>query len=389
MGVFHKGNRWYAEFRVDGKKKVEVVKVEGKAPELVNKRDALDFLAIKRSQVARGEYMAAKEKAVQFEKLAQAFLEWANENYKRPERDAAAVKQLLSHFEGRNVHSLSLFDVEKYKSARKKEGRKPETINKELGALRRMLNLAASGNLNVKISKNPLAGMKLLRVPERRYRVIKGWEFEKLYAAAPMHFKPILLCAYVTGMRRGELQKLRWSEVDLEKRRIHVIETKNGESRSIPIVGDLYKTLSEMQPLASGEYVFTGPLRHYNEPGKSTQDGEKTPISKPYTSATAWKSAWSSTLKKSGVEKCRFHDLRHSFVSRLLVDEGVDYATVMSLSGHKDIKMLLRYSHTSEAAKETAIRKLEKSLETPNYTPTSYSENLEPEKVVDISKGKG
>lgn len=371
MGVFHKGNRWYAEFRVDGKKKVEVVRVEGKAGELINKRDALDFLAIKRSEVARGVYIEQKAKAVQFEKLAQAFLEWANENYKRPERDHAAVKVLLSHFEGRNVHSLSLFDVEKFKSARKKEGRKPETINKELGALRRMLNLAVDGTLDVKISKNPLAGMKLLRVPERRYRVIKGWEFEKLYAAAPLHFKPILLCAYVTGCRRGEIVKLKWSEVDLEKRRIHVIETKNGESRSIPISGNLYKTLSEMQPLASGECVFTGHL------------------GKPYTSATAWKSAWSSTLKKAGTEKCRFHDLRHSFVSRLLVDEGVDYATVMSLSGHKDIKMLLRYSHTSEAAKETAIRKLEKSLEAPNYTPTSYSENIEPEKVVDISKRKG
>ncbi|MCL4244009.1 MAG: tyrosine-type recombinase/integrase, partial [Candidatus Dadabacteria bacterium] len=264
MGVFHKGNRWYAEFRVDGKKKVEVVRVEGKAGELINKRDALDFLAIKRSEVARGVYIEQKAKAVQFEKLAQAFLEWANENYKRPERDHAAVKVLLSHFEGRNVHSLSLFDVEKFKSARKKEGRKPETINKELGALRRMLNLAVDGTLNVKISKNPLAGMKLLRVPERRYRVIKGWEFEKLFAAAPLHFRPILLCAYVTGMRRGEIVKLKWSEVDLEKRRIHVIETKNGEARSIPISGDLYKTLSEMQPLASGEYVFTGPLRRYN-----------------------------------------------------------------------------------------------------------------------------
>jgi len=64
-------------------------------------------------------------------------------------------------------------------------------------------------------------------------------------------------------------------------------------------------------------------------------------------------------MKKSGIEKCRFHDLRHTFVSNLIVGEKEDFATVMALSGHKDISMLKRYSHTQEQAKRAAIQNSE------------------------------
>ena len=79
---------------------------------------------------------------------------------------------------------------------------------------------------------------------------------------------------------------------------------------------------------------------------------------KPYISNTAWNNA----LKKSGTEKCRFHDFRHTFVSNLIVGEKEDFETVMSLSGHKDLRMLKRYSHTREEAKKAAIEKLENRI---------------------------
>jgi len=89
------------------------------------------------------------------------------------------------------------------------------------------------------------------------------------------------------------------------------------------------------------DFVFTGP------------DG------RPYTSLTSWKRTWGTALRKSGIEKCRFHELRPTFVSNLIVGEKEDFATVMALTGHKDISMLKRYSHTQEEAKRIAIHKLE------------------------------
>jgi len=78
----------------------------------------------------------------------------------------------------------------------------------------------------------------------------------------------------------------------------------------------------------------------------------------PYTNKSYWRLTWNIALRKSGIDKCRFHDLRHAFTSRLIVDEKEDYATVMALTGHKDISMLLRYSHTREEAKRSAVNKI-------------------------------
>ena len=239
--------------------------------------------------------------------------------------------------QGKNVYAISLWEIEKYKSERKKQGRKPETINKELGAIRRMFNLALQGVLSVKLGKNPVQGLKLLRVPKMKPRVLKDWKFQMLYKTASNHFKPILLCACLTGMRRSEIARLKWKDVDFEDGYIHVVETKNDESRTIPIGESLLNTLRGMEKEAVSEFVFTSP------------DGTH------YTSLTSWKRAWGTALKRSGIEKCRFHDLRHTFVSNLIVNEKEDFATVMALSGHKDISMLKRYSHTQEEAKKAAI----------------------------------
>jgi len=148
----------------------------------------------------------------------------------------------------------------------------------------------------------------------------------------------------MTGMRRGEIAKLKWSDVDLEQRYIYVNETKNDDCRSIPINESLYQILVNLKNSASSIYVFT------------TREG------KPYISKNLWRTAWDNAFKKAGIDYCTFHHLRHTFTSRLIVDEKEDYATVMALTGHKDIRMLQRYSHTREEAKKLAINKLSKVL---------------------------
>ena len=342
MGVYKKNNRFYIDYYTpSGKRKREVVSIPGKDPATITYRDAENALSIRRSEIAQGKFDIAKtEKPVKFEKLVDAYLEWAKDNHKSLERDYTACKNLLAYFQGKNVYSLNLWEIEKYKSERKKLGRKPETINKELGALRRMFNLALQGVLGVRMGRNPVNGLKLVRVTKLKPRVLTDQEFQRLYLAASDHFKPILLCAYMTGMRRSEIARLKWKDVNLVDGLLEVIETKNYEPRSIPIGEPLLNILREMEKTVVSEFVFISP------------DG------KPYTSLTSWKRTWSTALRKSGIEKCRFHDLRHTFVSNLIVGEKEDFATVMALSGHKDISMLKRYSHTQEEAKKAAIQKL-------------------------------
>lgn len=342
MGYYKKGNRWYLDYYDNGRRKREVVSIPGKDPADITRREAEQALAIRKAEIAQGKFeIVNTEKQIKFNVLLEDYLEWAMENHRSPIRDITASKHFASFFKDRVISTITLWDVEKYKSLRKKLGRKPETINRELTILRSLFNLAKKGSLKHKISKNPIAGMKLLKVPKKQYRVLSDLEFNKLYDAAATHLKPILLCAFLTGMRRGEIRKLKWSEVDLDDRYIYVIETKNDEYRSIPICNSLLEALKELKKKSISEYVFT------------TQDG------KPFISNKSWDGAFKSAVRKSGIKPCTFHEIRHTFASNLIVREKEDFATVMSLTGHKDIRMLKVYCHTNKESKMSAIDKLD------------------------------
>jgi integrase len=339
MGVFCKGNRWYLDYYLpDGRRKREVVGHVNR----VTRSIAEKALKVRIAEIVQGRFnIESTKKPIVFDHLMEKYLEWAKSHHRRADRDLAASKPLLSFFGGKQIGDLNLWLIEKYKAKRKDEGKKPETVNKELSILRRMFNLAVEWKL---ITTNPVQGMKPVKIQRYLPRVLTEEEFHKLYQAASPHFKPILLCAYMTGMRRSEIAKLKWEDIDFKRGYIYVKETKNDESRSIPMAKPLLITLAELRKRATGEFVFT------------------TPRGEPYTYITAWKRAWEGALRRSGIGKCRFHDLRHTFVSNLIVGEKEDLATVMELSGHKDIRMLRRYSHTRESAKKTAVEKLGERL---------------------------
>ncbi len=342
MGVYKKDNRWYIDYYLpNGKRKREAVSIEGVDPSKINREDSNKALSIRKAEIAQGKFDIQKlEKPLPFEHLASMYLEWAKDNHIAFEREETAVNALLSYFKGKNSNTVTLWHTEQYKSKRKAKGRMPSTINKELGVLRLMYNVAVSGKLKWKLNKNPIQGIKLLKIPNKKNRVLKDWEFQKLYAACSVQLKLIVLCAYSTGMRRSEISNLKWDNVDLRTKYINLEETKNNESRSIPINKILFEHLVKRQDDSTSEYVFTRP------------DGQ------PYSARTSWRYLWLKALKESGIAKLRFHDLRHTFISNLIVDEKEDFATVMSLSGHKDIRMLKHYSHTHEDAKKTAVEKL-------------------------------
>lgn len=358
MGVYKKDNRWYIDYYLpDGIRKREVVSIKGKAPERITREDAKKALSIRRAEIAQGKFeLAGTTKPLAFDKLINRYLEWAKDNHRAPERDADAAKHFKAYLGGKPLISITPWLIEKYKSHRKALGRKPDTINRELGILRRMFNLAIQWKI---ATINPLKGVTFLQTQRYIPRVLREWEFQKLYHAASPHFKPILLCAYTTGMRRREICRLKWEDVDLEKGYIFVKETKNNESRALPIDATLKDHLTKLRERNTCEHVFT------------TDNG------KPYISKGAFKRAWATALKRSGIAKCRFHDLRHTFCSDLIVGEKEDIATVMELTGHKDIRMLKRYSHTREEAKKAAIAKLGKRLN-----------RLSMDTSMDTSKGK-
>jgi integrase len=150
-----------------------------------------------------------------------------------------------------------------------------------------------------------------------------------------------VIAALHTGFRASELLSLTWEDVDFRRRVITVraAYAKNGESRSVPMNAVLTETLHMVRMNAS---VVIGPVF-------CSRNGT------PYRS---FRMAFERAIRQAGIEGLVFHDLRHSFASRLVMS-GIDLPTVQVLMGHKEISMTLRYTHLTTDHKQQAVRALE------------------------------
>lgn len=139
-------------------------------------------------------------------------------------------------------------------------------------------------------------------------------------ATNPVWLKSLLVFALHTGMRRGEILNLLWKDVDFFRKLVIVVQSKNGEKRSIPMSQTLYNTLKSMSKVMDiSSRVFPMSVRSLRE-------------------------VFEKALNKAGINDFHFHDLRHTFATRL-VQNGVDLYKVKELLGHKTITMTMRYAH--------------------------------------------
>lgn len=152
--------------------------------------------------------------------------------------------------------------------------------------------------------------------------------------------KPLVVTALNTGFRAGELLSLTWEEVDFERQLVSVRAgyAKNGERRSIPMNEMLHATLEEVRI----KHSTHGPVF----------------LSRAGTPYRSFRTAFEHAVAKANITDFHFHDLRHTFASRLVM-AGVDLPTIKELMGHKDIKMTLRYTHLSNSHKREAVRALD------------------------------
>jgi len=331
MGVYQRGKSYYFNFYYDGKRYNEKI---GR----VSKSVAEEKLNIKRSEVIRGEWKPKTTKIL-FDKFRDQYLEFSLAT-KKPgtaKRDIVSLKPLQTFFGTKLISEINPFLIEKYKQKRKEDEVSVRTINIELACLRHMFNMALKWG---KAQKNPVGDVKLFKEPEGKDRILSPEEEIRLFEAVlsskkAQHLEPVIITAIQTGMRKGEVLGLKWSNVDLVNRLIIVEGTKSGYIRRIPMNTKLTETLGGAKKVSKGDYVFS-------------RNG------KPYKS---FRSAWDHTLKKAGIEDLTFHSLRHTFGTRLGM-AGVDVKTIQELMGHRDIKMTMRYSHPTPEHKRNAVELL-------------------------------
>jgi integrase len=218
------------------------------------------------------------------------------------------------------------------------------TVNRYLATVSHMFTMAVKEWRLV--GTNPVRDITKKKEARGRVRFLSDAERDALLSACAQSDWPALhtlvLLAISTGARRGELINLKWEDVDLKGARVIVRETKNGETRSLPLVGKALEALRslKLQGSAKSPWVFAQPSGF---PGPHENfDG-----------------VWYDALKAAGVDDFRFHDLRHTTASYLAA-QGASLLEIADTLGHKTLSMVKRYSHLAQSHKVSAIEKMAK-----------------------------
>lgn len=225
----------------------------------------------------------------------------------------------------RTLIGLSQQDVASFRDERL-QSVAPSTTVRELAILSHVLEVAMR-DWGLPLAKNVV---KLVRRPvirnERSRRLTANEEQRLLDAcdAGKIPFlRTLLIVAVETGMRRGELLGLKWTDFSHNRRVLSLALTKNGSGRDVPLSQRAFDALIawRQHPGIDPSTIF--PMR-----------------------AGTLEQAWRRLLTRSGVTALRFHDLRHEGVSRLF-ERGLNVIEVSSISGHRELRMLKRYTHLS------------------------------------------
>ena len=301
------------------------------------KRDAEDWSRRTEDEMVRGVFIqrTPSEKMT----IETAMIRYVKEVVptKKPstqQREATRVKQLLSHFGNYSLAAVTTEMVAAYRDLRLEQGKSNNTVRLELALLGHLFTVAIK-EWHIGLTYSPVANIRKPSPGAGRNRRISLAEEQQLLKTMDNHSNPMLgwitRIAIETGMRQSEILTLKVSQVDLKKRVIRLTDTKNDDSRTVPLTKNATLIISEalLNPLRPNdvELIFFG------EQGKS---GQRSPY--------AFNKVFGDLKAKIGMADLHFHDLRHEAVSRF-VEVGLSDQEVASISGHKSMQMLRRYTH--------------------------------------------
>lgn len=322
-------------YYVNGERHKETV---GRDLKLARMKLAERNLEISQAKEAKKYPEFLLQKEILFDNFAEDYLQWSEVNKRSWKRDKQLIANLKTHFAGKHLSGITPPLVENYKAERIQEV-KPATVNREVACLKAIFNKAILwGKFK---GENPVSKkIKLFKEENAIVRYLSKAEIlELLKHCDNKNLLNMVICALNTGMRRSEIFKLKWTDVDLKNGLIRVEYGKNNKQRFIPINAQLEDTLRDIraeEKTLDCSYVFNHNGNRYTD------------IKKPFQ----------RTLKKASIENFRFHDLRHTFASHLVMS-GVPLNTVRELLGHSTMEMTLRYAHLSNENKKQAISYLQ------------------------------
>ena len=325
MSLFKRGNVWWSYVWLDG--------VRHQRSTGTSSRKRAEIVDTKHKEELNNQRMGIVETDpnMTFDELAARFMASGSV---RPHH-IYHLRFLLPYFGELSVLRITKPMTEEFRKARHAGNTiKDATVNRDLSVLRHVLYWAVDERL---IAANPLTRMRMARERRTRRQILSVAEERLLLVACGGHLRTMVTLALDTGMRRGEITSQLWEDIDFSQKVLYVTRSKTpeGESREIPLSARLLKLLSAHRQTGGLVIQFQG------RPVKIV------------------KTTWRTALKNAGIRHVRFHDLRHTFNTRLM-EAGVLQEVRMALMGHSGgSRVHATYTHIELPVKREAIAKLE------------------------------
>ncbi len=312
--ITKRGTSWFAQIRRKG--------FAAKYKSFATKAEAQTWARQQESLIDGGQGMGVvgSQKRITLRELLTRYIIEVSPKKRGAESEILRLKKMQrSPMCDLTLQTLTPTAVALYRDQRLTEA-KPGTVRRELATLRHALDLAKR-EWGVALASNPALAIALPVANDARNRRLNPGDLEKLLKATATSrnksVKAIVLLAIETGLRRGEILALEWRHICLESRVAHIPLTKTGVARTIPLTGAACDILSTQAKAEGLVFVLT---------------------------ANALRQAWERMRNRAGLTDLRFHDLRHEAISRFC-ELGLTIPEVAAISGHKDTRMLMRYTH--------------------------------------------
>jgi integrase len=351
-----RGNSWQIDYTdPNGKRIRKAFKKRKEAEAELGKRVSL---------IAEGRYLDVKKDlkttlSELIEKYLENFSHPIKEHYCQNFKEYFGEKTLLS--------KIRYVDLETYRNHLRRKPtkfgriRKDATVNREMSCLHHLFSKAFEWEM---VEQSPFERGKSLMLKENneRVRFLNDDEIQLLLENSTPHLRDIIICAINTGMRRGEILNLKWSQVRggfiyLQKG----IKTK--ERREIPINDELailFQRIKAQQNQKGATVIRldgNNVIRCDGNPVEGQNSTSEYVFTYKGKRVKNIKKAFKTALKNARITDFRFHDLRHTFASQVIM-RGGDLKDVQELLGHKSMSMTLRYSHLSQKHKKRAVNLL-------------------------------
>ena len=329
-----RGPIWHARYTEGGRRREESLEVTNLQAAQRKARQISDRLE-------RGEYVDPKERRSKRNTTFADFVDqeflvkytrWADSTMKST---ISTVRMLVREFGEQPIRTITAHQISTYLAHRQEQGLSVASANRYLAALKTILKCAKEWGF---IGHSPAESVTMAPEQKKKPNPYTDSELDRLLSALE-HVpdkRNIAVVAADTGMRKGELRNLKWSDVDLQKREITVRETKNRDYRTIPMTRRVYEILFDLH-------------------GRNTS--AKVKSLQVWGTSADIRQLLGRAGKRVGIEGATMHRLRDTFGTRL-ADNGVPLDRIRRLMGHRSIEMTLRYAETREHHLADAIATL-------------------------------